>query len=160
MAPPRNSRAYSVALRTDDQMRSLHSARHATVAPQVDPAHRGSRRGEVNRQQLGFTVGEPLLRRRALALGAMPVAAGVVGAARVRTLLAALNVSAEDCRASALDGRHDLELTQAHVTDMGSTPSGPVVAEDVRDLERRAGQRARRLRRAMLPPERDAPAGW
>jgi len=28
------------------------------------------------------------------------------------------------------------------VADMGSTPSGPVVAEDIRDLKRRARQRA------------------
>ena len=48
-----------------------------------------------NRQKLGLALGEPLARRRALALGAVAVAAGVVGDARVRTVFAALDVSAE-----------------------------------------------------------------
>src|SRR5713101_60946 len=46
-------------------------------------------------QQLGFALGQPLLCRRALALRTMPIAAGVVGDARVRTLLAALDMPAE-----------------------------------------------------------------
>ena len=37
--------------------------------------------------------------------------------------------------AAALDRAHHLELAEAHVTAVGLTPSGPVVAEDVRDLQ-------------------------
>jgi hypothetical protein len=44
-------------------------------------------------------------------------------------------MSAEGRRAAALDGTHDFELEQAHVTAVGMTPRGPVVAEDVRDLQ-------------------------
>jgi hypothetical protein len=44
-------------------------------------------------------------------------------------------VSAEGRRAAALDGAHHLELVQADVTAVGMTPRGPVVAEDIRDLQ-------------------------
>ena len=71
-------------------------------------------------QQLGLAVGQPFLRRRALALGAMPVAAGVVGDVRVGALLAARDMPAESRRAAALDGRHDLQLAEAHMTGVGS----------------------------------------
>ena len=39
-----------------------------------------------------------------LTLGTMPVTAGIVGDDRVRALLATLDVPAERCRATALDG--------------------------------------------------------
>ena len=48
-----------------------------------------------NRQKLRLALGEPLPRRRALTLGAVTVAAGIVGDAFVRAVLAALDVSAE-----------------------------------------------------------------
>ncbi len=51
------------------------------------------------------------------------------------TVLAARDVSAEGRRAAALDGAHHLELEQAHVTAVGMAPRGPVVAEDIRDLQ-------------------------
>ena len=35
---------------------------------------------------------------------------------------------------AALDRRHHLQLAEADVTCIGFTPSGPVVAEDIRDL--------------------------
>jgi hypothetical protein len=58
-----------------------------------------SRQGEDDmavrsRQKLHLAVFEPLPRRRALTLRAVPVAAGVVGDAFVRTVLAALDMSA------------------------------------------------------------------
>ena len=52
-----------------------------------------------------------------------------------RAVLAARDMSAEGRRAAALDGTHHLELEQADVTAVGMTPRGPVVAEDVRDLQ-------------------------
>ena len=50
-------------------------------------------------------------------------------------VLAACNMPAEGCCAAALDGAHHLQLGEAHVTAIGLTPSGTVVAEDVRDLQ-------------------------
>ena len=62
----------------------------------------------VDRQQVGLAGGEPVLRRRALALGTMAIAAGVVGDPAVAAILAALDMAAERGRAAALDGRHHL----------------------------------------------------
>jgi hypothetical protein len=60
--------------------------------------------------------------------------AAVVGNGRVGTgvVLATQDVPAEGCRAAALDGAHHFELAEAHVTAVGITPSGAVVAEDIR----------------------------
>ena len=49
----------------------------------------------ADRQQIGLPVGKPVPRRRALALGAMAVAAGVVGDLAVTAILAALDMAAE-----------------------------------------------------------------
>src|SRR5271170_5177713 len=88
-----------------------------------------------NREQFGLACRHPLAYCRALALRAVPVAAAVVGDRGVGAVLAARDMSAEGCRAAALDGAHHLELEQANVTAVGMTPRGPVVAEDVRDLQ-------------------------
>ena len=55
-------------------------------------------------QQLGLALGEPFLGGGALTLGAMPVAAAVVGNDRIGTVLAARDMTAERHRAAALDG--------------------------------------------------------
>jgi len=52
-----------------------------------------------------------------------------------RFILTARNVAAEGRRAAALDRAHRLELAEAHMAAVGATPSGPVIAEDVRDLQ-------------------------
>jgi len=88
-----------------------------------------------NREQFGFARRHPQACCRALALRAVPVAAAVVGDRGVGTVLAARDVSAEGHRAAALDGAHHLELEQADVAAVGKTPRGPVVAEDLRDLQ-------------------------
>ena len=88
-----------------------------------------------HRQQVGLARGEPFPRRGALALGAMPVAAAVVGDARVRAVLAALDMAAERRRAAALDRRHHLHLAEADMAGIGATPRRSVVAEDIRDLQ-------------------------
>ena len=51
-------------------------------------------------------------------------------------VLAARDVAAERRRAAALDCTHHLQLAEVHVPAVGVTPSGAVVAEDVRDLDR------------------------
>jgi hypothetical protein len=91
-------------------------------------------------QELGLARGEPVPRRGTLALGAVPVAAGVVGDRRVLAVLAACDVAAERHRSAALDRAHHLELAEADVTGVGGTPCGPVVAEDVRDIQGGTGR--------------------
>ncbi len=103
-----------------------------------DGADRG-RQGEDdvvvgNRQQLGLAVFEPSPRGGRLALRAVAVAAGIVGDAFVRAVLAALDVSAERGGPAGLDRRHDLQLVEAHVTGIGLSPRRPVGAKDVGDL--------------------------
>jgi hypothetical protein len=70
----------------------------------------------------GLARGEPLPRRRALTLRAVTVAAGIVGDAFVRTVLAALDVSAERRGPTGLDRRHHLQLGKAHVTGVSLAP--------------------------------------
>ena len=79
----------------------------------------------------------PLTRLHPLALGAVPVAATIVGdrGEAAQRVLAARNVPAEDRRAAVLDGAHHLQLRHADVPTVGVTPSGAVVAEDIRDLQ-------------------------
>ena len=82
-----------------------------------------------------------------------------------RRVLAARDMAAERRRATALDRTHHLQLVEAHMPAVGLTPSGTVVAENVRDLQswsshgrRRYGaggsslSRFARLRRGALRP--------
>jgi hypothetical protein len=57
-----------------------------------------------HRQQLGLAFGKPLFGGGALTLGAMPIAAAVVGDDGVRTLLAARHMAAKRRGTTALDG--------------------------------------------------------
>ena len=104
-----------------------------------------------HRQQLGLALGQPFLCRRALALRAVPVAAGVVGDLAVRALLAARDMTAERRRAAALDRRHHLQLAEAHMAGVGSAPCRAVAAEDIRDLQSRT-RHARRASGGRLGP--------
>jgi hypothetical protein len=58
----------------------------------------------ADRQQLGRTLGEPGSGCRALALRAVPVAAGVVGDGGIGAVLAARDVATQRRRSAALDG--------------------------------------------------------
>ena len=109
----------------------------------------GQREDDVevaDRQQVGLALGQPGARGGALALGAVPVAAGVVGDAPVAAVLAGLDVTAEGGGAAVLDRRHDLELLQAQMPGMGGPVGGAGSAEDVGDLERGAHRLSRRVR--------------
>src|SRR6185503_14865472 len=94
--------------------------------------------------------GEPLPRRRALALRAVSVAAAVVGDARVAAILACLDMTAEGCGAAGLDRRHHLQLVEAQMTGMGRAPGGAMAMEDVGDLQRRAAHPPPGVRRPVL----------
>src|SRR5450631_4621299 len=88
-------------------------------------------------QQLGLACFEPLARGRPLTPGTMPIAATIVGNDRMAAgvVLAARNVPAERRCAAAFDRTHYLQLAEAHVAAIGITPSGTVVAEDIRNLQ-------------------------
>jgi hypothetical protein len=102
-----------------------------------------------DRQEFRLALGEPLPRRRALALRAVAVAAGIVGDARVRAVLAALEVSAELGGSTGLDRRHDLQLAEAHMAGIGLAPHRPMGSKDVGDLQARP-RHAPAVRRAAI----------
>jgi len=63
-----------------------------------------------HRQQFGLAISEPLRAGQTLALGTVPVAAGVVGDAGHAAILAAFDMAAERRRPAQLDRRHDAAL--------------------------------------------------
>ena len=85
-----------------------------------------------------MAVGQPFLGSSGLALRAVPVATGIIGDAQVCAGFAAFDMTAQGSRSATLDRRHDLQLAEAHVAGVRRTPSRPVVAKDVRHLDRRA----------------------
>ena len=90
-----------------------------------------------DREQLGFACFEPIACRCCLTLGAVTVAATVVGNVDMTAgiALAACNVAAERCCSTAFDRRHHLHLVETDVTTTGITPCGPVIMKDIRDLQ-------------------------
>ena len=101
-----------------------------------------------NRQQLRLACHKPRFRCPPLALGTVAIAAGVISNARVRTVLAALDMPAERRGAADLDSRHDAPLAKAQMSRVGSTPGGAVATEDVRHLQHWTGH-GRRVRSAV-----------
>ena len=88
-----------------------------------------------HRQQVGLPLFQPGPRGLALALGAMAVAAGVVGDPDVVAALAACDMAAERRRATRSDRRHDLELAAAQVPAMARDIRVAMGSEDIRDLQ-------------------------
>ena len=126
----------------------------------------GQREDDVeiaDRQQIGLAGREPILRRCALTLWTMAIAARVVSDAAVAAIFAALDMPAERGRAALLDRRHDLELIQAHMSGIGPAPVGPMAMKDVCDLQLRAAhRRPATLRIAASPGSmvRAGRVGW
>ena len=75
--------------------------------------------------------------------------ARIVGDARVRAVLAALDVSAELGGSTGLDRRHDLQLAEAHMAGIGFAPRRPMGSKDVGDLQARP-RHAPAVRRAAI----------
>jgi hypothetical protein len=96
-----------------------------------------------DRQQVGLALGQPGARGGALALGAVPVAAAVIGDPLMAAVFTSLDMTAQGCRAAMLDRRHDLEMLKAQVPGMGGPISGAGGTEDVGDLERGAHRLSR-----------------
>ena len=63
-----------------------------------------------------------------------------------RRILAACDMPAERCRATALDRAHHLQLVEAHMPAVGLTPGRTVIAENVRDLQSWSSHNRRRYR--------------
>src|SRR6516165_6081622 len=77
-----------------------------------------------DRQQICPACRKPIRRRRALTLWAMAIATRVVSDAAVAAIFAALDMATERGGAALLDCRHDLELTEAHMSGIGAAPVG------------------------------------
>lgn len=90
----------------------------------------------ADRKQIGLAFGKPCPCRRALALWAVPIAAGVVGDLPPAAVLAGLDVTAEGRSAAVLDRRHHLQLRQAQMPCMRAPVRRPGSTEDVGDLDR------------------------
>ena len=93
------------------------------------------------REQVRLALSQPGARRRALALGAVPVAAAVVGDADQAAVVTGVDVPAESGGSTVLDRRHDLELRQAQVPGLSSPVRRARGTEDVGDLEGGAQRR-------------------
>ena len=66
---------------------------------------------------------------------------------RMVAVLAGCDMAAECCGPTTLDRAHHLELAKAHMPGVSRTPSGPMVAENIRDLQLWTGHRYGGLRR-------------
>ena len=87
-----------------------------------------------DREQFRGAVVHPLRAGRCLALGTMPVAAGVVGDALELALVARFDMAAESCGTTGGDGAQDTTLLAAEVfTEPMAMPSN-----DLRQFQRRA----------------------
>ena len=76
-------------------------------------------------QEVGLAFSQLVACRRALTPRAVPVAAGVIGDAKMAALVAALDMAAERGGAAMFDRRHDLEFGQAQVPVRLTRKAGP-----------------------------------
>ena len=90
-----------------------------------------------SRQQFGFSFCQPLSGGGGLTLGTMAVAAGVIGDARMRAVLAALDMTAERGGAAVFDRRHRLQLGEADMTGVGLAPVRAMGVKNVGDFKMR-----------------------
>ena len=89
----------------------------------------------ADRQQVGLALGKPHTCGDALALGAVPVAATVIGDPPVPTVGAGLDVTTKGSGTAMFDRRHDLELVQAQMPGMCRPIGRPGGTEHVGDLD-------------------------
>ena len=91
-----------------------------------------------HRQKLGCARRKPCRRSRPLAFSAVPIAAAIIGDACVRTVLAAVDMTAERGSATNLDCRHDAPLGKVYVAGIGCAPRLTMAAEDIPYLQLRS----------------------
>lgn len=92
----------------------------------------------ANRQEISLALGQPAARGGALALGAVPVAAAVIGDALMAAVLATLDMATERGGAAVADRRHHLELRQAQVTGVKRAEAVPGRMQNIRNLQESA----------------------
>src|SRR5438105_6984608 len=86
-----------------------------------------------HRQQLGLSIGQPLSTHQPLALRAVPVAAGIVGDAKLAAAVALFDMTAQRCRAAGFDGADDPALAptqMAGADDPALAPTQMAGADD------------------------------
>ena len=87
------------------------------------------------RQQIGLTIGQPSFASRALALGAMPIAAAVERHAGMCAILTSLDMTAKRCRPAKLDRGHDATFHAAEMAVMGNAIVMTMAPKNVRHLQ-------------------------
>src|ERR1022692_4938183 len=92
-----------------------------------------------------FSFFDPFRTRQRLALGAMSIAATIIGGTLVRTAVATLEMTTESRRAAQLDRGHDASLCRGERRTMLLAIGFTIVAEDVRHFQLGAIHRTRRL---------------
>ena len=86
-------------------------------------------------QQFGLACRQPCLCGTGLTLGAVAIAARIVGDVLMRAVSAPRDMPAKRRRAAALDRAHHLQLVQADVPRIGRPPGSTMGAEDIRNLQ-------------------------
>ena len=99
-----------------------------------------------DRQQFSLTLGQPLGTGQALALGAVPIAARVVGLPHKAAVGAMFGVTAEGCGPAPLHRRHDTALNAPEMAVMVAAIVRAVAVEDIRHFQ--IGTHGGRLNRA------------
>jgi hypothetical protein len=115
---------------------------HPLIVPGDGRDRRRQRADEVkiaDREQVRFPLGQPFACGAPLALWTMAIAAAIKGddAMAACAVLAARDMASQRRGSAALDGAHHLQLREADMAGIGTTPCGPMIAEDVRDLQRK-----------------------
>ena len=98
----------------------------------------GQREGDQeigDRQQFSHLFVAPFIRPIIAALGAMAVAAGVIGVESVLTGVAVIDMAAQDLRATAFDGLHRLFMTGEHFFPILLAIGRAVFSEDIREFK-------------------------
>ena len=95
-----------------------------------------------DRQQFGLSIGKPLGTGQTLALGAVPVTAGIVGHPQLAAVAALFDMTAERRRAAGLNSGHDPTLPVGQGGGTVGTIVSAVAAEYIRHLERRPHEHA------------------
>ena len=86
-------------------------------------------------QKFGAAIGQPLGAREPLALGTVPIAAGIIGDTDLAAVLALLDMPAERRGAARLDGGHDAALGLREPAALRRAERIAVAAENIRHLQ-------------------------
>ena len=87
------------------------------------------------RQKVGFAIGKPLVAGGTLALGTMPVAAGVIGDTRVCAVIAGLDMPTKRRRPAQLDRGQDTAFHPAEMAVVSVGIDMAMAAENIRHLQ-------------------------